>query len=156
MGGLGPKEAKKMGITDTLRKWFVRVDDAKANLAPPADKARWFKRVSVQIESGDSIGALEVADLSMIGECDSEEMSLAQAVYDVMISCGESEMSVYELSKTIASAPGQFPEVQGEERTIRRRISELFEEAIEVCGAPISLVERKGKTGKKTEIIVLG
>lgn len=156
MGGLGPKEAKKMGITDTLRKWFVRVDDAKANLAPPADKARWFKRVSVQIESGDNIGALEVADLSMIGECDSEEMSLAQAVYDVMISCGESEMSVYELSKTIASAPGQFPEVCGEERTLRRRISDLFEEPIEVCGTPISLVERRGKTGKKTEIIVLG
>lgn len=46
-------EAKGFGISDKDRRLHIRLDDAKANLAPPADKARWFKLASVHLGNGE-------------------------------------------------------------------------------------------------------
>lgn len=46
------EEAGKLGIPTTERRRYIRVDDAKANLAPPAGKARWFQLVSVALGNG--------------------------------------------------------------------------------------------------------
>lgn len=58
------KEAKRYNISEQDRSWYVRLDDAKLNMSPPADKVRWYKRVSVTIDNGESIGTLQLADLS--------------------------------------------------------------------------------------------
>ena len=153
MGGLGPKEAKKLGISEAQRKWYVRVDDAKSNLAPPAAAAKWFKRVSIELPNGDKVGVLEVADVSFVEELEASDIALLNAVHDV-VSTMDEDTTVYRIAKEIVDRPAIFPEVQGTDRTIRRRISELFTEPVEVCGAVYKIVERKGRTGKPTEVIV--
>jgi len=58
-------EAEQFGITDDDRLSYVRLDDAKRNMAPAA-KARWFQLRSVRLgntfdptyPSGDSVGAI--------------------------------------------------------------------------------------------------
>jgi hypothetical protein len=67
LNGMGAKEAAQYSLGED-RRWYVRVDDAKANLTPPADKAEWFKRVSVQLPNGDKVGVLEYTDLSALIE----------------------------------------------------------------------------------------
>jgi hypothetical protein len=47
-------EAAKAGVEN--RRWFFRVDAGKANLSPPAEKAEWFRFVSVDLGNGDDVG----------------------------------------------------------------------------------------------------
>jgi RecA-family ATPase len=74
---MSPEDATKMGIPEEKRKWFVRMDDAKQNMSPPADSATWYERVSVRLANGDSVGTLAPADtdkyLQVKREADTEE-----------------------------------------------------------------------------------
>ncbi|MDA1091479.1 MAG: helicase RepA family protein, partial [Proteobacteria bacterium] len=45
-------EAANMGIKEDRRRWYIRFDNAKSNLSPPAEDATWFERVSVAIPNG--------------------------------------------------------------------------------------------------------
>ena len=56
---MSPAEARRFSIPEERRKWYVRIDNAKANLSPPALVANWFERKSVAIASGDKIGTME-------------------------------------------------------------------------------------------------
>lgn len=47
------KEAEDFGIPDKDRRLHIRLDDGKANLAPPSDKARWFKLCNVHLQNGE-------------------------------------------------------------------------------------------------------
>lgn len=62
---MSPAEAEEFGISDDDRLGYVRLDDAKRNMAPAA-KARWFRLNPVKLgntfdptyPSGDSVGAI--------------------------------------------------------------------------------------------------
>jgi len=61
-----PEEAKEYGISEADRRRHVRLDDGKANLAPPSDKARWFRLSSQKLgngtndyPNGDQVQAIE-------------------------------------------------------------------------------------------------
>lgn len=49
-------DAVKLGIEPDKAKGIFRVDDGKANLAPPADKSTYRKMIGVKIENGEWIG----------------------------------------------------------------------------------------------------
>lgn len=49
-------EAEKMGIDPLEARSLFRVDDGKANLAPPADKTVWRRMEGVQLTNGDWVG----------------------------------------------------------------------------------------------------
>lgn len=48
---MSKEEASEWGIGDALRRFFVRLDDAKRNMAP-AERARWFRLVGVELGNG--------------------------------------------------------------------------------------------------------
>lgn len=50
---MSKEEAKQFEIDETMRRRYVRLDDAKANLAPSSDRAVWYHLVSVGLENGD-------------------------------------------------------------------------------------------------------
>ena len=65
MSGMSPEDADSFGIKQTDRGRYVRLDDAKANLAPKAAKARWFELDRVDLENatkdypnGDHVAAI--------------------------------------------------------------------------------------------------
>lgn len=45
-------DASRYGVSADQRRLHIRLDDPKANLAPPADKARWFRLVGVALGNG--------------------------------------------------------------------------------------------------------
>jgi hypothetical protein len=49
---MSAEEAKKLGIEEKKRRLYVRIDDAKNNMAPPESKAEWLKLESVNIGNG--------------------------------------------------------------------------------------------------------
>jgi hypothetical protein len=63
---MSAEEAKEFGISEQDRRRHVRLDDGKANLAPAADKARWFRLASIALgngspdyPNGDNVQAIE-------------------------------------------------------------------------------------------------
>ena len=66
---MAESDAAKLGVSPGEAWRYVRIDNAKANLAPPT-KARWFRLDSHNLANGDSVGVpvpwspLEVAALS--------------------------------------------------------------------------------------------
>ncbi len=45
------EDAKKLGVPVEKRRFFVRMDDAKANLTPPSSEAVWFQLHSVALNN---------------------------------------------------------------------------------------------------------
>ncbi len=55
---MSPEEAKRLGISDSARWLHFRADNGKANMAPPAEGADWFKLHSVALGNGDDVGVV--------------------------------------------------------------------------------------------------
>jgi AAA domain len=62
---MSKEEAEAAGVDEGQRRAYFRVDNGKANLAPPMEKAKWLKFVSVPLANGteelalgDSIGVV--------------------------------------------------------------------------------------------------
>ena len=53
---MSPRDAEDLGVPSEDRRWYVRLDDAKGSMSPPAERARWFRRVSVDIPNGSGLG----------------------------------------------------------------------------------------------------
>jgi hypothetical protein len=49
------QEADGFGIASKERRFYVRLDEGKQNLAPPADAATWFRLNSVDLQNGDEV-----------------------------------------------------------------------------------------------------
>lgn len=62
-------EAEGLGLPREDHSWFIRIDDAKANLMPPASGTKWFKHKSVTIANGEAIGALTPWEAPSLFDC---------------------------------------------------------------------------------------
>jgi hypothetical protein len=49
---MSKEEAAKFGVAERSHWRYVRVDDAKVNVAPRAERASWFRLVSVDLDNG--------------------------------------------------------------------------------------------------------
>ncbi len=78
MSVLSERDAPKFGVKEKERKWFVRLDNAKANLQPPAESAVWFRRGSVILPNGDSVGTLGRISLLPVVEVEKKTAGLAE------------------------------------------------------------------------------
>ena len=54
LSAMTSEEAAGYGISEAARRSYIRLDNAKLNLSP-ADKARWFQLVSVELHNGDDV-----------------------------------------------------------------------------------------------------
>jgi len=50
------QEGEAAGVEN--HRQFFRIDNGKANLAPPADKTRWHQIESIELPNGDNVGAV--------------------------------------------------------------------------------------------------
>jgi len=60
------KEAQKFDISEGTRRYYVRLDSAKTNTAPPSEKAEWFRLVSVPL--GNSTPEYPAGDHIQVAE----------------------------------------------------------------------------------------
>jgi hypothetical protein len=52
---MSPDEAAMAGVAEDQRGFYFRVQNDKANLAPP-DKAQWYRMNNVNLDNGDQVG----------------------------------------------------------------------------------------------------
>ena len=60
---LSEKEALRLGVPDAEAHGIFRVDNGKANLAPPADKAVYRRMTGVELANGEWVGVAVTYDL---------------------------------------------------------------------------------------------
>ncbi len=48
------KEAESVGVPIDMKNWYIRIDDAKGNMSPPASNASWLQRESIMLDNGDA------------------------------------------------------------------------------------------------------
>ena len=81
-------EALQLGVHSEDAPWYLRMDSAKANLSPPSYAADWYRRVSVKLPNGDSVGAIERAELrdgAIVGTAERMEIrDVANALCNTM------------------------------------------------------------------------
>ena len=75
------EEAEKLGVPEDVRWRYLRLDNAKSNLAPPATRAQWLVRESVALGQGDSVGVIRPARQDeIVDEMAESTMGVAVAV----------------------------------------------------------------------------
>jgi hypothetical protein len=55
---MSQKEAEDAGIEKATAWRYLRLDDGKANMAPPPERADWYKLESIALGNGDNVGAV--------------------------------------------------------------------------------------------------
>lgn len=79
------KECKTYGVPETMRTWYIKRESAKANMRPPGEDIKWFKRVSVLLPNGkDHIGVLEHTELDKVEETPAEDTFISEVVFSLM------------------------------------------------------------------------
>jgi hypothetical protein len=85
LNSMTPKEAENAGVQNPRQ--YVRIENGKANLAPPSDKAKWFHLRSVSLGNGspsapsDEVGVAEAWDWpnALAGVTDAHLRAVKQA-----------------------------------------------------------------------------
>lgn len=54
---MSAEEAERVGVPEEERRLYVRVDDAKSNMAPPLGKTEWLRLVGVALGNGNEVYA---------------------------------------------------------------------------------------------------
>lgn len=56
--GMTEKQADTLGLKASDHRFWIRLDDAKANLAPPQDRETWFRKEGHEV-AGEKVGVLK-------------------------------------------------------------------------------------------------
>lgn len=135
------KEAPQYG-REGQHHLFVRLDDAKANNSVASPRARWFERVSVDLQNGDSVGVLRPVQIETIAAKDIRVIGDELAPH-VPHEDGET----LALKEAVAKLRGS-PMFRGEPaERITDRIYAAFEEAETVSVGGRILCFYKSKSG---------
>lgn len=148
--GMSVQEAKKYDIPDEDRGLYVRMDDAKANLALKDYKPRWFKKSSIPVATRETaetmqfetVGSLEAVDLQ--GQEQDLDRLFVQDVAEAIID------EFTTVQKIAACLKNNFPlYAEDSDSGLRKKIVRLFSEPQEIDGKVLQyrLFEDR-KTGK--------
>ena len=126
--GMSAQEAKRYGLQERERGLYVRMDDAKANLALKSHEPRWFRKVSIPVPTRDTattlkfenVGALEVANLNQPSEENLEE----KFVQDVADALDGKSITVQALATRLREESPLYSDES--DKGIRNRIMEIF------------------------------
>lgn len=126
---MGEREAKSLQIPAHERYWYIRTDNAKGNMSAPAKHASWYRKISVKLPNGDSVGTLEPVDLAaqytdkqLAAQMEAE--NLAKELYGAL---GLGEFKLSEAVKIMSKIDfsGEAP------ATLRRKLTEMYEYSVE-------------------------
>lgn len=120
------------------RHYYVRLDDAKANLHLASPHAEWFERIGVQLENGEEVGVLAPVVLLKRTETDNKEV-----LQELVKVCGVGYRdTIGAAAKKLEAAA--IPILNGRKKDylakrIRAHFDGLSEKRIDIHGARVHL-----------------
>ena len=103
-------EAKNAFLEEATAWRYFRIDNGKANMAPPAEKAQWYRLASVALANGDDVGAAtDWAWPNAFEGVNPHELRLAQKAVSEGGPWRENHQAKMWVGKPIAAALGLDP-----------------------------------------------
>lgn len=124
LGTMSKKAAKVYGVDESLRKWHVRLDSAKANLSPPATQENWFRRRSVVVDNGDAVGILEPLELTPRVRHSADIYVVP--LFEVMLASGRETLSMHQVATRLLAVGVTGANGGVSKTSISRAVTDLF------------------------------
>ncbi len=148
------EEAASLGISEERRRRYFRVDDGKANLVPPSDRATWRHLASVDLGNarpglaGDSVGVAEPWVKPAIGDGITPDHvdAIRKRLTDGAPNRRDSRAQEW-VGRVIAEAIS----IDVEDKAARKRITKIVDLLIE-RGALVSVFSRTEK-GRPVQVV---
>jgi len=144
------QDAEDYGMQDDERFMWVRMDDAKMNLALASNKATWFFKEGVKIPSNDVIGVLRHDALEKSRE--HIKTRVARILIESMTATGAASLQLPRVCNIIKAEIPQW--AAKTEVEIKRRVEQLFYAPYELNGCTL-VVERVTNEKTKKESVTL-
>ena len=100
---MSARDAETHGIGDDDRHFYIRLDDAKANLSLITNKADWFRRVGVTIANGDAVGVLAPEDLETVDDTGDDDRGGENDSYQPVVTALLAQVSEPEITLNAAA-----------------------------------------------------
>lgn len=144
------QDCEDYGLQEKERHTWVRMDDAKMNLALSSNEATWFRKEGARIASGDIVGVLNIAALKR--NSTTIRARIADIIMATMSSNGQASMPI---SQAVAVVKSQEPLYANKtESDIKKRIEGMFAVEVEVKGRTLH-ARREGDGAKAALILVM-
>lgn len=144
------QDAEDYGLKDDERLRWVRMDDAKMNLALASDKATWFYRDSAKIPSNDIVGVLRHEQLEKSQEHIKERV--ARSIIKTMEGIGAGSLKMPQLCAAVKTDVSVWATKLDAE--VKRRIEGFYHIPYQIDGKTI-VVERTMDDKKKETVLVV-
>lgn len=146
------QDAEDYGMQDDERYMWVRMDDAKMNLALASNKATWFFKEGTKIPSNDIVGVLRHDALEKSRE--HIKTRIARTLIETMTATGAASLQLPRVAAIVKAEVSQWAIKTDHE--VKRRIEQLFYTPYEYEGSTL-VVERtvNEKTQKENVLLVL-
>ena len=146
LGNMTEADAEKWGVPKDKASWYVRLDDAKANLSAPAEGVAWFSRESVSLPSGDSVGAIQPATLKQSA---GPGLKAAPEIYEAVarfVQVGERKTVSAVASAILKDADVRFvlPDLPGHRALSRQLMTRYFVSSVVLDGVEYVFEEAPG------------
>ena len=144
------QDCEDYGLQDAERNSWVRLDDAKMNLALSSEQATWFRKEGCKIPSGDVVGVLRHAELNK------NTMTIRARIADIIMTTltanGQASMPVGQAVAVVKTEEPLWANKSDTE--IKTRIEGLFATAVEIKGRTLH-ARREGEGSRATLVIVM-
>ena len=146
---MSARDAERHGVAEEDRRLYVRLDDAKANVALITDRARWFRRESVTIANDDEVGVL-VPEALETSELDDGDDDLHRTVIACLLArVGDPEITLNAAARLLAwSDDKRFARYRQSDGGGHQRVSQTLRDAImAACRSNICIVKNGSSQG---------
>lgn len=144
------QDCEDYGLQDAERHTWVRLDDAKMNLALASDQATWFRKEGCRIPSGDVIGVLRHAELTK--NTTNIRSRIADILVATLMANGQASMPIGQAVAVVKTEEPLYANKSDTE--VRKRIEGLFATAVEFQGHTLH-ARREGEGAKSTLLVVM-
>lgn len=145
--GATDKDCEVIGIQDSDKALFVRLDDAKMNLALANGRSVWFKKEGVKLYNGDDVGVLRVTDVSGLRQSQSDSIGMLLAAHLVQRSVAT--MPITEAVRVLKSENPLY--AHQTDQAVRQRVEAALGRVITTESGQVSLTQDGPK-----KMIILG
>lgn len=144
------QDCEDYGLQDAERNTWVRLDDAKMNLALASGDATWFRKEGVRIPSTDVVGVLKYTELKRNSM--NIRVRIAEILMDTMTANGQGSMTVSQAVAVLKSEEPLFANKTDSE--IKKRVEGMFATAVEIKGRTLH-AKRDGEGARAALVITM-
>lgn len=144
------QDCEDYGMQESERNSWVRLDDAKMNLALASTEATWFRKEGIRIPSGDVVGVLRQTELKK--NTMNLRVRIAEIIIDTLTANGQASMPIGQAVAVVKTAEPLYGNKTDAE--VKKRIEGLFATAVEIRGRTLH-AKREGEGAKAALIIVM-